>query len=287
MVRPIQQIKRDLSATEDSTLKLARVISDLYVKYLQKFSHCGSQQLMLACYQLCTQNYPELFLKLSYNQRAKLQQELQQIGKEIKTYLLNCLAIANQLAVEETLLTLEAKETDRGIEGAKVSENALNFDNLSEEEVLKLKNPNELFKWHSILESQIHKALEELSIKGNACLQKAEIITNKVPLKVLEVAIAAQENNMSIGVTSPNLLSVMVEQTTEQQTETFNPINITAICLRRTDIEFAEPSLSIERQEINNFVGRISQIQKQYNNYERELAIAEAEAAWRASWFNP
>lgn len=286
MVRPIQQIKRDLAASEDASQKLAREIHTLYVKYLQKLSHSAPQQLMLATYQVCTQKYPELFLGLSFNQRQKLQQELQKLGKESKNYILNCLAIANQLEDAKNTLSLEPESTEFNSPTPSNPQNESNLLVLSEDQAVKLSNPNQLFQWHYILETQINKTLEDLSIKANACLQKAELITSKVPIKVLEMAIAAQENNVNIGVNSPNLLSIVVEQTTEQPTETFNPMNITAICLRRTDIEFAEASLSIERQEINNKVGKINQIQKQYNNYQRELAIAEAEAAWRASWFN-
>lgn len=286
MVRPIQQIKRDLATTEDTSQKFARKFYELYVKYLHKFSNSAHQQLMLATYQVCTQNYPELFLALSFNQRQKLQQDLQKIGKESKNNIVNTLAIANRLEEGAKNLTLESPNTDDNSETLNIPEKQLNLLVLTEEQAAKLSNPNQLFQWHYILESEINKLLEKLSLEANLCLQKSEIISNKVPIKVLEVAITAQENNMNIGVNSPNLLNVVVEQTSEQPIESFNPINITAICLRRIDIEFAEPSLSIERQEINNFLSKISQIQKQYNNYKRELAIAEAEAAWRASWFN-
>lgn len=285
MVRPIQQIKRDLAASEDTSQKLAREIHALYVKYLQKLTDSAPQQLMLASYQLCTQNYPELFLALSFNQRQKLQQDLQKLGKEGKNYLLNCLVIANKLKDDQNSLTLEAQSPEVNSQPLPPPEES-NLLVLSEEQAAKLSNPNQLFQWHKTLETNINKTLNNLSIQANGCLQKAEIIDNKVPMKVIEMAIAAQENNINIGGNSPNLLSAVVEQTTEQPTETFNPMNITAIYLRRTDIEFAEPSLSLERNKINNLVAKINQIQKQYNNYQRELAIAEAEAAWRASWFN-
>jgi len=285
MVRPIQQIRRDLVASEEKSKNLATEIHSLYVQYLKQLSEATSKHLILCCYQLCTQNYPEIFLNLSFNQRQKFLQELQKISKASKEDILSALKIENNPEKEQNQLPLDPNTTKPESESPPAESHEAHSMVLSEEQSLKLSNPNHLFEWQQLIDKQIIKTLQENSIKVNSYFQKLEIIPSKVPIKVLEMAITSQENNLNIGVSSPNILSITVEATNENKSESFNPINIVAVCLRRVDLEFAEPSLSIERNKINNVLTKVNQIQKQYNQYKRELAIAEAEAAWRASWF--
>lgn len=285
MVRPIQQIRRDLAATEEKSQNLAREIHGLYVHYLGQLSEVTSKQLILCCYQLCTQNYPEIFLNLSFSQRQKFQQELQKISKASKQDICSLIQILNKSGNEENTISVDSNLTEAELAPASQESSDVNSMVLSEEQSLKLSNPNHLLELLQLIDKKIITTLQEVSLKVNDNFQKLEMISSKVPIKVLEMAITAHENNLNITVSSPNILSITVESTNENKNESFNPINVVALCLRRADLEFGEPSLSIEKSKINQILSKVNQIQKQYNQYKRELAIAEAEAAWRASWF--
>ncbi len=51
------------------------------------------------------------------------------------------------------------------------------------------------------------------------------------------------------------------------------------------ELEFSKPVLSYQRQEIRNLVSKISKIKQKYQKTYKELAIAQAQLAWRASWY--
>jgi hypothetical protein len=63
-------------------------------------------------------------------------------------------------------------------------------------------------------------------------------------------------------------------------------MRIVAVNLRLSEIEFADPALSAVRNQIRNLSNKGSKLQREYNKKQRERAVARAEAAWRASWFD-
>jgi hypothetical protein len=62
--------------------------------------------------------------------------------------------------------------------------------------------------------------------------------------------------------------------------------HLAAINLRLSDIEFADVQASLWRGKIRTSLGRLRKVGKQYKKAQRELAIAEAEQAWRAVWYD-
>ncbi|MBT9314267.1 hypothetical protein [Leptothoe spongobia] len=58
------------------------------------------------------------------------------------------------------------------------------------------------------------------------------------------------------------------------------------IHLRLSEIEFAETNVAIWRSRIRKKMGHLKQVGHAYKDAERQLAIAQAEDAWRASWTN-
>ncbi|CCH65707.1 hypothetical protein RINTHM_12470 [Richelia intracellularis HM01] len=55
--------------------------------------------------------------------------------------------------------------------------------------------------------------------------------------------------------------------------------------LRLGEIEFANKQLSSLRKQIRYILGKLNKLGRQYQQKQREYSIAEAESAWRASWF--
>ncbi len=83
----------------------------------------------------------------------------------------------------------------------------------------------------------------------------------------------------------PNLLNLVIEIENEQQSEDSGLTQIMAINLRLGEIEFADVTLSSERRQIRSILVQLNKLGREYQKKHRERAIAEAEAAWRASWF--
>lgn len=62
--------------------------------------------------------------------------------------------------------------------------------------------------------------------------------------------------------------------------------NFVIIHLRLSEIEFAETNVAIWRNRIRKKMAHLKRVGHAYKDAERQLAIAQAEDAWRASWIN-
>ena len=238
----MQQIKQEIDRIEAKVIVISEQIYQNYSQYLDLFNQVVAQQFILAAYQICTQIYPNSFVQLSFSQRESLQQKLRKINQENFRKLLEYFSV--------------------------------------EENNLKLNNPVELREWQDNIEQSIILRLEEISKMGNSCLQKAGILPEKIPNKVLEMAIEAEENIPPTS-SSANLLNLLIE-TGEIEKQGIN--QITVLRLRLSDIEFSDSSLINQRNKIREIKEQINQLDKKYQRQIKELTIAEAEAAWRSSW---
>ncbi len=99
MARTVEQIEQDIVALEQAIATFAQEFEQVYQQYLEALSQSARRQLILACYYLCTQGYPEQFLKQSVGQRESLQRSLRQLAKTAQSKLL---AYLNPLDVTAT-----------------------------------------------------------------------------------------------------------------------------------------------------------------------------------------
>ena len=81
MARPIERIEKDIVELEKAIGFIAEQLQNAYSSYLEVLGQALGQQLILASYHLCTQGYPDSFLKLSLNQRQKLQKAMRKLAK--------------------------------------------------------------------------------------------------------------------------------------------------------------------------------------------------------------
>ncbi len=81
MARPIERIEQDIVELEKAVGFIAEQLQNAYTSYLEVLGQALHQQMILASYHLCTQGYPESFLKLSLNQRQKLQKAIRKLAK--------------------------------------------------------------------------------------------------------------------------------------------------------------------------------------------------------------
>jgi hypothetical protein len=146
-----------------------------------------------------------------------------------------------------------------------------------------LDTPEAVAYWEERIEEGIEEMLQTLSHAANRLLQRASILPDKLPEPVLEVA--AKSGLATEPVSGPpNLLNLLVETEDEDEDESA-VTHIIAIQLRLSEIEFSDATLSTWRSKIRSLLARLVQLGRQYQKKQEELAIAEAEDAWRSSWF--
>ena len=307
MPRAVERIEQDLATLEEAIALLRAEFHSTYSQYLKLLGQAVRQQLILASYQVCTQGYPESFLGLSFNQRQKLQQALRQLGGQAQEQLLSHLERSNNITetkateaidttgqtISELLVNPEPsnesaqeefcdpfEELEGSDSPADASEAAQSTNNIK----IPLTKPEQLAQWQEQLEEAIAQTLQTISLETNRLLQKSGIIPDKLPAAVLEAA-AKVEASTEVTAGSPNLLNLLMESESEEDSEDSTLTRILAINLRLSEIEFTDPTLSAGRNQIRKLLGKVSTLQREYHKKQRERAIAQAEAAWRSSWF--
>ena len=304
MARAIELIERDIAALQAAIREIAAELYNAYANYLTTLGQALRKQLILASYHLCTQGYPENFLKLSLNQRQQLQQAIRNLGQEAAELLLSSLQNEDNEEDEEN----DEDEEDEGDEGDKrdisdMSNEGFQIDEaityiLSESSALPVisssdlksfnpdvTNPIELAKWQHNLENLIQQAIKKVSHDANLLLQKSSILPKKLPEPILEAAAAVSEASAEVMPGPPNLLNLVVEIENEQDPEDSRLTKIMAINLRLGEIEFADTQLSSDRRQIRHILGQLNKVGRDYQKKQKERSVSEAESAWRASWF--
>ncbi|MGF1477930.1 MAG: hypothetical protein ACFB4I_00325 [Cyanophyceae cyanobacterium] len=294
MGRKIGQIQQELTALEESSTAVETELNNLYEQYLNLLGQAARKQIALACYQVCTQIYPQSFLALTLRQREELQENLRRLGEQIHDELsllresepedsqeLNIMEkLLEELPTDSSLSAAEELGATEELASEDESEEEASFDEVDDAD--REKNPENLSRWQKKIEQKIDRTLTDFSVEVNRLLQRAKILPDQLPPKLVEVAMSEEASAVS---SPPNLLHLLVEAENERSQKS-TVAKITAIRLRRSEIEFSEPGLTTKRQKIRRLAERIRQLRQQYRRLRREYAIAEAEAAWRASWFD-
>ncbi len=316
MARPIERIERDLAGLEEAIAAIAKELQATYTSYLNTLGQAVQQQLILATYHLCTQGYSENFLKLSLSQRQNLQQSIRKLGKQSTEQLL---ALVNE--EEEKLQQPQDEESDRLLEwnqddpviislqqttdlesdleeeGEEQQEDEEDEEDEDEEQQEDPNfaslpayptfptsgNPIELAKWQQFIERATQYTLKRISHEANVLLQTAKILPQKLPEPTLEAI--GSEASAEIVPSPPNLMSLVIEIDNDQQSEESSLTRFMAVNLRLVEIEFADTKLSSERKQIRNILAQLNKLGLEYQKRLRERSVAEAEAAWRASWY--
>lgn len=304
MAKPIKQIQQQLDYLAEQTQQFFQEIHQIYQSYLKSLSQATHQQLVLAVYHLCTQVYPERFLSLSYSEKQKFQEKVRSEMTSLEEDLLSLLSSLNPtqspLEILESLLLSLPEDTESKDQLPLFPLSNPSQDTPEEETSNEAKkeficqHPEQLMLWCRHIESGINHRLEQLSHKINQHLQEANILQNRLPPKLLEMAMQAEESGMAATGSSPNILNLIVEaksseegegDSNEKETDS-KTTKITAIHLRLSDIEFATPTLTMSRKQLRQSLEKVSKLRQQFRKAKQEYAIAQAEAAWRASWID-
>lgn len=304
MVGSVEQIERDLAALQQTVATTAEEFYVTYKSYLTALGQATRQQLILAGYHLCTQAYPEKFLQLSFSDRQKLQQSLRQVARQAQDQLLQQLhpvgsAAGADLDPMELLPELAAlMNAEVNVEAAPTEGKLPETETPDSPEVASSEpaeppadeplTPRVIARWQDRLERSLVVQLRKLSHKANYLLQHAGIVPKELPEMVLE---AASEQGGDAIAKTPNLINLLVETVTDHHEDEDVPAlpasltQIVTIHLRLSEIEFADGTVSVWRHKIRNLSAQLNALGHQYARKQREHAIAEAETAWRSSWF--
>ncbi|MFO5527340.1 MAG: hypothetical protein ACLBM1_05815 [Cuspidothrix sp.] len=281
MARAIERIQKDITELEEAIRAIAEELKLSYSKYLNVLGPALQQQLILASYYLCTQGYPEEFLKLSLNQRQKLQQSIRKLGQEAATQLIIYIQPSEVLPIEPVSET-EIQETEVEEKELEAKE-----ENNQHPQIVDSSNPVAIAQWQQNLEETIEKTLKKVSQTTNIFIQKTGILPQKLPEPILVAAAAAASSQSSSDLipSPPNILNLVIEISDEEDSEDSNLTQIMAIHLRLGEIEFADREVLARRKIIRNILLQLHKLGQEYKKRQKELKIAEAEAAWRSSWF--
>jgi hypothetical protein len=292
MARAIERIEQDITGLKEAIAHIAKELHNAYASYLSVLGPTLQKQLILAAYHLCTQGYADKFLNLSLNQRQQLQQGIRKLGKKAAEELLVYLYGSGEEeeeeeteAIEEMEETVETDEEDEESENYQEIEEDIDFE-ITNNQTIDPGNPLELSEWQQDLEEAIQTTLKKVSHNTNVLIQKAGILPKKLPEQILAAAAAAaSETAAEVIPGPPNILNLVIEVSSEKNSEDSNLTQIMTINLRLTELEFADTTLLSGRKQIRNILVQLNKLGREYQKKHRELKIAEAEAAWRASWF--
>ncbi len=301
-----ERIQQDLAGIEEALTALTLEFNSTYEGYLTALGQAVRQQLILACYHLCTQAVPESFLKLSFDGRQKMQQAVRLLAAKSETKLRSLTTESeefgeDELEEDEEEFGEDELEEDEEIEeyeleeGEEIEEkpefSAIKYQFSATNYQLPIANsPESLARWQNSIEKSIAHNIKLLSHDTNRLLQQSGILPSQLPEPVLEAASQAELSGDSVA-GPPNLLNIVIETDNSSaprnlaETSRAKAVHITAIKLRLSEIEFADAATSARRQQIRNLSLRLNSLGRDYQKKQREMAVVEAESAWRSSWF--
>lgn len=337
MTKSILTVKQSLENLKSQVGETATELKKLHSNYLELLSQSLKQQLIFACYQICTQLYPQAFINLSLSEKQDLQQKLRRLSLDLQPQLAELVA-QTELEPKPIELNLMAElikklpkpQRKSGDREAELSPGDLelvkaeiasmeNIENLDDIELIAIdassgelaselepepesqleeppkeqvdfENPEHLFLWHKQIERGIKKTLDNTSRKVNQRLQSAKIIPDRLPNKVIEVAMQADSakgmRSSSKQPQVPHVMHLAIENDKSNKSKSGkNSTQISLLRLRLAEVEFADHLLNAKRGQIRNLLGKVKQLESKYKAIRQELAVLEAQAAWRSSWY--
>lgn len=277
----VERIKQDIAALHQVTSDLAGELHQVYAEYLSALGLALRQQLVLSGYHVCTQGYPTQFLRLSLEQRQALQRSLRELATQTQAKLTALLSKPGEAAAPPDDLNILLTSSEAALVATDSPAPALPL------------SPVELSNWQEELETAIAQEFRVVSFKANRLLQQAGILPNKLPefLKATSEVAAEAE-----AASSSNMLDVLMDSRmsgrsddddddAEQATSIAMIVQLVAVHLQLTDVEFADGTTTVLRNRLRSLAARLKTLKQTFLKKERELAIASAEDAWRASWY--
>jgi hypothetical protein len=319
MGKTVAHLTDSMQALEVRSRELGAQLHQAYEDYLNAVGHALGQQMIMASYFVCTESYPDRFLKLGNHQRQILQDTLRAAGKQITPDLQ---AVLRDPASPDAL---KEPESDRPFPPPIQAEEAASLEEelkalLSMDTLLDLpqamkpapKNDVErLGIWQQTLERDIQRVIRQVSQQTNQVLQKFDILPQQIPAPVLEAAAMAEggESNrnphvvkLTLEAVDPrDVLADLEEREEREEKEGKEPkrrrkrdghrppsavLSIVAVQLRLSELEFKDSTVMGHRNRLRESLEKMRSIGQEYQRLDQECTIVKAQDAWRATWFN-
>ena len=209
MVRARERIEQDLAALEEALAALTLEFQTTYEGYLTALGQAVRQQLILACYHLCTQAVPESFLKLSFDGRQKMQQSVRRLAAASEEKLRSLVTESEaeeeieedeEEDEEEEDFDKDQEEKEEDEEGEKEEEedeedqkgkkelSAINYlFSVANYQAPTANSPESLARWQNSIEKSIAHIIKLLSRDTNRLLQQSGILPSQLPEPVLKL----------------------------------------------------------------------------------------------------
>ena len=302
MVRAIQQIETDLKALEQKVSAIAQQIEEAYEDYIQLLGETLQNQLTFSVYQICTQEYPDAFLKLSLSQQQALQKQIRDLGQKAQANFQLGGEILQQIEWSDEQATaleemLSEEEDNPETSDQKDSNSNFNLETLqallqSGQSPSDENSPENVKVWCYLQAEAITMILENVSSQANTVLQQAGVLPQELPKEMIDAAIQS-EGAGTISNRAPGVLHLMLElERKDQQDQSHSSddenevMQLSIVRLRVGELEFSAPNLNTKRRTLRTLEQQLQQLDEQYRKLNKERAIAQAELAWRSSWHN-
>lgn len=292
MAATLNQIQQDLGALLIAVQKIAQEVEQAYQQYLETLGRSVRQQMILASYHVCTQVYPEHFLRLSKPERERLQVDIQRLGLRVQTRLQQCWsespASEEDLPTPDKHLPLEPL----GPASASSSEPASEPPAASPLEMVWLAAPlpptpiqaiANLNQSQANAEAAITDILHDASRQLDERLQELKILPATPLEMIFDIATKAEAAGKAVTRT-PNLLTAMVNS--EEGEDEPDAGTVIAIYLQLGEIEFNDSALMGERNQLRKLAAQATKLERQIRKKQREQQMVMAADSWRATWHN-
>ncbi|EKQ70976.1 hypothetical protein OsccyDRAFT_1287 [Leptolyngbyaceae cyanobacterium JSC-12] len=282
MVASVERIEQEIAELHKAVTVLAEEFYQAYSEYLTALGQALRQQVVMSSYHICTQGYPMQFLALSLGQRQTLQQNFRALAKQAQANLIALLckpgSQKTQVTESETGVSADYPETEPTQAESPVSQSL---------------TPTALAEWQNALETAIAQEFSSVSAKANRLLQQAGVLPKKLP----EFLQASTNSQIAEITHSSDMLSLLLEAQAnsasadeeegegESEEKPRLVVQIVAFHLQLSDVEFGDATATLLRNRLRNLSARLKKIGQLFQKKERELAIAQAQDAWRAAWF--
>jgi hypothetical protein len=326
MGKTVAHLTDSMQALEVRSRELGAQLHQAYEDYLNAVGHALGQQMIMASYFVCTESYPDRFLKLGNHQRQILQDTLRAAGKQITPDLQ---ALLRDPASPDAL---KQPESDRPFPPPIQAEEAASLEEelkalLSMDTLLDLpqamkpapKNDVErLGIWQQTLERDIQRVIRQVSQQTNQVLQKFDILPQQIPAPVLEAAAMAEggESNrnphvvkLTLEAVDPRDMLADLEAREEREEHEGKEskrrrkrdgqgltgghrstpsavLSIVAVQLRLSELEFKDSTVMGHRNRLRESLEKMRSIGQEYQRLDQECTIVKAQDAWRSTWFN-
>lgn len=289
MAGSVKQLEQDIAGLEEAIADIAQDFHQCYSSYLEVLGQAVRQQLILATYHLCTQGYPEAFLKLSFSQRQKLQTQIRDVVAQAKAKLSGLVhgPISEKKPLANELDSGQSPDSETPDHGDEPEERQVQTPQTSSPSSPKplLITPASLLRWQENIEEATTQILHSLSHEINLLLQESGILPQELPVALIEAASKTEPPLEATMGHSPNLLTLMVETEDDEEEQSSHITELITVHMRISEIEFSAPNVMGERHKIRNLIKRLNQLGRNYHKKLRERAVLQAESAWRSSWF--